>query len=80
MELDSRSEITLTIKCGSQYRFGFHEEGSADSVWIGCVSNKAATKAPPVGAPFTGMMFGLYSFGERQRSLVPADFQYARVF
>ncbi|KAJ5595653.1 hypothetical protein N7450_002111 [Penicillium hetheringtonii] len=79
-ELDSTSEITLTIECGSQYRFGFHQDGFTEGAWIGSVSNKAATKAPPVGAPFTGMMFGLYSFGERQRSLTPADFEYARVF
>ncbi|KAJ5889008.1 hypothetical protein N7495_009049 [Penicillium taxi] len=71
------SEVTLIVECGEQYRFGYFESTVPQVTWIGTVSNQAATKVPPVGAPFTGMMFGLYAFGERQRCLDPADFSYA---
>lgn len=48
--------------------------------WIGEVANSVMTRAPPVGAPFTGMMLGLYSYGELQKKcLTPADFHYAEV-
>lgn len=77
-ELGLTSDVTLSIECGSVYRFGFRELESSEICWIGTVSNKAATKAPPIGASFTGMMLGLYSFGDRQRCLVPADFEYAQ--
>ncbi|KAJ5577461.1 Concanavalin A-like lectin/glucanase subgroup [Penicillium hispanicum] len=70
--------VTLFIECGNEYRFGYREPTDSDVHWIGIVTNRAATKAPPVGAPFTGMMLGLYTFGERQRCLTPADFAYAQ--
>ena len=35
------------------------------------------TVVPPVGAAFTGMMLGLYAFGELEGCLVPADFKFA---
>ncbi|KAJ5320639.1 hypothetical protein PENANT_c033G11550 [Penicillium antarcticum] len=76
-ELGAATDITLTIECGTEYRFGYREDAETSFHWIGSVSNNAATKAPPVGANFTGMMMGLYSFGERQRCLTPADFAYA---
>ncbi|KAJ5094996.1 hypothetical protein N7532_007287 [Penicillium argentinense] len=77
-ELDLTSDVTLYIVCGDSYQFGYRESTSPDLVQIGTTSNEAATKAPPVGAPFFGMMLGLYAFGERQRCLTPADFEYAR--
>lgn len=46
---------------------------------MGEVSNEVMTRDPPVGAPFTGMMLGLYAFGELERCLVPADFRYAEL-
>lgn len=81
-ELRSKlSNVCLTIECGDRYRFGFHENseqsGSPGIDWLGEVSNRVMTQAPPVGAPFTGMMFGLYAFGKRQPCLVPADFEFA---
>ncbi|KAE8369680.1 glycosyl hydrolase [Aspergillus caelatus] len=79
-ELDSAvSDVVFFIECGDQYRFGFREVNGIDSQthWIGEVQNSTMTQSPPVGAPFTGMMLGLYAFGERQRCLVPADFAYA---
>lgn len=75
--LDTETPVTLTVDCGSEYRFGYHEGTESEMHWIGSVSNSAATAAPPLGANFTGMMLGLYAFGERQRCLAPADFAYA---
>lgn len=75
--LNTKDDITFTIECGEEYRFGYREDTESDIHWIGSVSNRAATAAPPVGANFTGMMMGLYAFGERQRCLIPADFTYA---
>jgi beta-xylosidase len=75
--LNNQTDVTLMIDCGTEYRFGYCESTENDVHWIGSVSTGAATKVPPVGANFTGMMMGLYSFGERQRCLVPADFAYA---
>lgn len=75
--LSTTTEITLTIDCGTQYRFGYREDIEGEVNWVGSVSNKVATVAPPVGANFTGIMIGLYAFRERQRCLVPADFAHA---
>lgn len=73
------SDVVFFIECGDQYRFGFKEVNgtSSETQWIGEVQNSTMTQSPPVGAPFTGMMLGLYAFGERQRCLLPADFGYA---
>lgn len=35
---------------------------------------KELTVAPPVGGAFTGVMFGVYSFGRGEPVLDPADF------
>lgn len=75
--LDIKTDVTLTVDCGTEYRFGYCESTESDIHWIGSVSNSAAMAAPLVGANFTGMMLGLYAFGERQRCLAPADFAYA---
>ncbi|PYH94297.1 glycosyl hydrolase, partial [Aspergillus ellipticus CBS 707.79] len=74
------SDVRFMVECGDRYRFGFQEvDGEAEEAvrWVGGVDNCTMTEAPTVGAAFTGMMLGLYSFGERQRCLVPADFHYA---
>ncbi|KAF7596056.1 hypothetical protein BBP40_003837 [Aspergillus hancockii] len=81
-ELNSaRSDVVFVIECGDRYRFGFKEvdNNAAEIQWIGEVDNSTMTRSPPVGAPFTGMMLGLYAFGERQRCLIPADFAYAEL-
>ncbi|KAJ5349587.1 Concanavalin A-like lectin/glucanase subgroup [Penicillium brevicompactum] len=77
--LDPETTLTLMIDCGAEYKFGYREHTKTEMRWMGTVSNSDAAKAPPVGANFTGMMLGLYAFGERQRCLVPADFAYARI-
>lgn len=78
-----QSDVRLVIECGDSYRFGFQELSDVESdnglvQWIGEVDNSSMTAAPPVGVAFTGMMLGLYAFGERQRCLDPADFHYAQ--
>ncbi|KAJ5364879.1 uncharacterized protein N7496_010592 [Penicillium cataractarum] len=75
--LELTGDIVLVIECGNEYRFGYRDPSSSEIIWIGSVANHVATKAPPVGAPFTGMMLGLYAFGDRQRCMTPADFAYA---
>lgn len=75
--LDSTTDVILVIECGNCYRFGYRLVTESHIHWMGRVTNRDATKAPLVGAPFTGMMLGLYAFGERQRCLTPADFAYA---
>ncbi|KAF4186723.1 hypothetical protein CNMCM7927_005110 [Aspergillus lentulus] len=79
-EVGPTSDIIFLIECGDRYRFGYKEvsEGvESPTQWIGEVANSVMTRAPPVGAPFTGMMLGLYSYGELQKCLSPADFHYA---
>lgn len=80
------SDIKFIIRClNEKYDFGFVElggEGNADedtnAQWIGSITTEEMTVDPPVGAPFTGMMLGLYAFGELEGCLVPADFKYAK--
>ncbi|GKZ30288.1 hypothetical protein AbraIFM66950_008624 [Aspergillus brasiliensis] len=77
----SQSDVRLLIECVDAYKFGFQEisddEKSPEPIsWIGEVDNRSMTAAPPVGVAFTGIMLGLYAFGERQRCLDPADFHY----
>ncbi|KAJ6122963.1 hypothetical protein N7512_005428 [Penicillium capsulatum] len=76
-DLDSTSDVVMVIECGGEYRFGYRTF-QTEICWVGTVPNEAATQAPPEGASFTGMMLGLYAFGERQRCLDPADFKYAQ--
>lgn len=53
-QLGLTTDVVLLVECGNEYRFGYREYTSQQINWIGTVSNKAATKVPPVGAPFTG--------------------------
>ncbi|KAL4877630.1 glycosyl hydrolase [Aspergillus karnatakaensis] len=73
------AEVTLFIDCGDEYRFGYVEESLNEIAWLGSVPNAVMTRPPPVGRPFTGMMLGVYAFGDKEQCLVPADFKYARV-
>lgn len=81
----NNAEVVLAIECQEvKYRFGFNEMAKADKKspengvrWLAEVSTESMTRDPPVGLPFTGMMFCLYAFGEMQRSLTPADYAYA---
>lgn len=79
------SDVVLRIECGDAYRFGFREvlrpaDAGLEMHWVGEVRNSDLVEAPlPVGAPFTGIMLGLYSCGDREAVLAPADFAYAEV-
>jgi hypothetical protein len=76
----SASEVILTVICGDQYEFLYHEvDEAAERRTVGSVSNAVMTRDPEVGAPFTGMMLGLYAYGELEASLAPADFAYAEM-
>jgi beta-xylosidase len=81
--LETRDAL-LVVDCQDlYYRLGFQEveNGSSDGVseitWVGSVSTDIMTRDPTVGAAFTGMMMGLYAFGEMERCLVPAVFKFA---
>jgi beta-xylosidase len=74
------NEVVLVIGGGSEYTFGYREMGMDTQVEIiGTVSNAIMTRDPDIGAAFTGMMLGLYAFGELEAALVPADFSYVRI-
>ncbi|KAL4742679.1 glycosyl hydrolase [Aspergillus similis] len=91
--VSSTSAVVLRIECGDSYRFGFREvRADADTdpgakqpemrdvQWVGEVSNRALVEAPlPIGAPFTGVMLGLYSVGDREAVRAPADFEYVQI-
>ncbi|KIW03841.1 uncharacterized protein PV09_05140 [Verruconis gallopava] len=73
------SEVLLVVQCGSEYRFGYREIGSDSRIrYVGSICNSSMLKEPDVGVIFTGMMVGLYAFGEWEAALVPADFAYAK--
>lgn len=78
------ADVLLVVDCQDLcYNLGFQEvkKGSSDGVgvitWVGSVSTDVMTRDPTVGAAFTGMMMGLYAFGEMERCLVPAVFKFA---
>lgn len=76
-------DVALRIVCGKGYTFGFGEIDQHGDIeefrWVGEVDSRLMTREPPIGLAFTGMMLGLYSFSERQRSLTPADFSYVEL-
>ncbi|XP_014551561.1 glycoside hydrolase family 43 protein [Bipolaris victoriae FI3] len=67
----------------TSYRLGYRDvnhdahEANESWTWLGNIDTQVMTRAPEVGQPFTGMMMGLYSFGEMQPVLSPAHFAYA---
>ncbi|KAL1632632.1 hypothetical protein SLS56_003531 [Neofusicoccum ribis] len=75
------SDVVLTIKSEGGFALGFREEldgkGSGATRWVGQVSRQVMTRDPDVGAAFTGMMLGVYAFGELEKCFAPADFAYA---
>lgn len=81
------AEVKLVVDCDEvRYKFGFVELVDGESgkdgkegelQWIGEVGTDIMTAGPLVGAPFTGMLLGVYAFGEFEGCLEPADFKYA---
>lgn len=59
---------------GLEYTLSYNEEGKDDSKPLAPVQSKLLTRSPPIGGAFTGVMFGVYSFGKMEPVLDPADF------
>jgi hypothetical protein len=79
VELSTTGPVKLLIKSDDlSYTLGYQESG-AKEVWLGDVDIDTMTSDPAVGAAFTGMMFGLYAFGELEPALAPAIFEVCRV-
>ncbi|KAL4790678.1 glycosyl hydrolase [Aspergillus venezuelensis] len=56
------------------------ESDSDPITWLSSIPNFFITEASlPIGAPFTGIMLGVYSCGDRQAVLDHADFEYVSV-
>lgn len=80
------SDVEFIIRCSNEkYEFGFvgfSEDRDMDEVtntiWLGEIPTEDMTVDPPIGAAFTGMMLGIYAFGELEGCLVPADFKQAK--
>ena len=82
--ISERGAVKLTIEStATSYRLGFWgvtpetQRKGEDWTWLGEIDTQVITRGPEVGQPFTGMMMGLYSFGELQPVLSPAHFAYA---
>ncbi|KAF2130909.1 glycoside hydrolase family 43 protein [Dothidotthia symphoricarpi CBS 119687] len=79
--IGAHGRVKFMVDCTEgSYRFGFKEvdvQSNGEWKWLGAVDTQVLTRNPDVGQPFTGMMLGLYSFGELQPALVPAHFTYA---
>lgn len=59
------------------YTLGYAGDDDEAYHWLEHISMEALTVDPPRGMAFTGMMFGLYAYGELQKCLEPADFAFA---
>ncbi|GAB7347030.1 hypothetical protein MBLNU459_g3175t2 [Dothideomycetes sp. NU459] len=75
----ANSPVILHISCSaSQYRLGVSIEADSEVEWLGSIPVEKMTADPPKGMAFTGMMLGLYAFGEMEPCLSPADFEYVK--
>jgi hypothetical protein len=78
--IPDEGEVKMTVDCtATSYRFGYRVVGDAneDWTWLAEVDTRILTRNPEIGQPFTGMMLGLYAFGELQPVLTPAHFAFA---
>jgi beta-xylosidase len=82
--IPEKGELKLVIdSTATCYRFGYRhtDDGTQQKTewaWLGDIDTQVMTRNPPVGQPFTGMMMGLYAYGELQPVLTPAHFKYAQ--
>ncbi|KAK7206283.1 glycosyl hydrolase [Myxozyma melibiosi] len=68
----------LAIKCtATSYSVGY--VASSGFHCLSTVSTKIMTTAPPLGMAYTGVMLGVYAFGEMEPCLSPADFSGIRL-
>ncbi|KFY10954.1 hypothetical protein V492_04772 [Pseudogymnoascus sp. VKM F-4246] len=73
--LGPEGQVTLAIQGdGLEYTLSYNEEGNDNSKSLAPVQSKLLTRSPPIGGAFTGVMFGVYSFGKMEPVLDPADF------
>lgn len=71
--------VKFTLVCeGSTYTLGFDQGQGGRQTHVSC-SAEDLTIMPPVGGAFTGVMFGVYVFGQGEPVLDPADFTGIRV-
>jgi beta-xylosidase len=78
--IEEKGDVKFIIEStATSYRFRYYETGIRNSMlqMLGDVNTEVMTRNPEIGQPFTGMMMGLYSFGELQPVLSPAHFAYA---
>ncbi|KAF3762225.1 family 43 glycoside hydrolase [Cryphonectria parasitica EP155] len=76
-KLLSQETFTLSVCCEHEkYTLGIRQGPEED---YGTCRADALTVMPPVGGAFTGVLFGLYSFGRGEPVLDPADFAEIRV-
>lgn len=70
--LDAERPIDLMLRCsGAEYELVIRQGELKHSLTCQC---EDLTVMPPIGGAFTGVMFGLYSFGQGEPVLDPADF------
>lgn len=68
--------MDLAISCSkTHYKLGYTLDDSEtqDWIWFENIPMEVMTADPPKGMAFTGMMLGLYAFGELEPCLRPAD-------
>lgn len=71
--------MNLCIYCSrTHYKLGYNlSPADSEVFWLADVSMENMTADPPKGMAFTGMMLGLYAFGELEPCIDPADFSFA---
>lgn len=71
--------MTLGFACSAtSYKLFLISEDDASLQHLEDVPVTVMTADPPKGMAFTGMMLGLYAFGEMEACLSPADFEYTK--
>lgn len=68
-----KKSTRLEIRCTSMsYTVGYVEESGFHG--LSTVATEIMTLPPPLGMAYTGVMLGIYAFGEMEPCLSPADF------
>jgi hypothetical protein len=58
----------------TRYTLSYSEDEKDGFKPLAQVQSQLLTRSPPIGGAFTGVMFGVYSFGKMEPVLDPADF------
>ncbi len=71
-EVSERGELELAVECRpTAYKLSISGGSFFEAFEVAAAS---LTVAPPVGASFAGVMYGIYSFAKGEPALDPADF------